>query len=41
MEPLLMMRPPRGSWSFMIRKAAWAQRNIPVRLTATTAVQAS
>ena len=24
-EPLLMMRPPRGSWSFMIRNASWVQ----------------
>ncbi len=38
-EPLLMIRPPRGSWSFMARNAAWAQRKAPVRLTSTTARQ--
>ena len=31
-----MIRPPRGSWSFMSRNAAWVQRNAPVRLTSTT-----
>src|SRR5204863_989269 len=36
MEPLLMMRPPRGSWLFMSLKASWVQRNAPVRLASTT-----
>src|SRR6202030_372599 len=36
-EPLLMMRPPRGVWSFMMRKACWLHRNGPVRLVFTTA----
>ena len=36
-EPLLMMRPPRGLWLFMIRNASWVQRNEPVRLVSTTA----
>ena len=31
-----MMRPPCGAWSFIRRKAAWAQKNIPFRFTATT-----
>src|ERR1700730_1697422 len=31
-----MMRPPCGSWLFIMRKACWAQRNEPVKLTATT-----
>src|SRR3954462_7385333 len=31
-EPLLMMRPPRGSWSFMMRKAACVQKKAPFRL---------
>ena len=35
-DPLLMMRPPRGSWRFMIRSASRVQRNMPVRLTSTT-----
>src|SRR5262245_31480708 len=37
MEPLLMMRPPRGSWLFMILKASWVQRKEPVRFVSTTA----
>src|SRR5881397_3917228 len=36
-EPLLMMRPPRGVWSFMMRKACCVHRNGPVRLVFTTA----
>ena len=35
-EPLLMMRPPRGSWPFISRNASCAQRNMPLRLTSTT-----
>ena len=35
-DPLLMIRPPRGSWSFMRRNASRVQRNAPVRLTSTT-----
>ena len=31
-----MMRPPCGSWLFIMRKACWAQRNDPVRLVDTT-----
>src|SRR5260370_7633142 len=36
-EPLLMMRPPRGVWSFMMRNACCVHRNGAVRLVATTA----
>src|SRR5579872_762817 len=36
-EPLLMMRPPRGTWVFMSRNASWVQRKAPVRLVSTTA----
>src|SRR3954452_17725112 len=35
-EPLLMMRPPRGVWSFMMRKACWVHRKGAVRLVFTT-----
>src|ERR1700679_3100585 len=35
-DPLLMMRPPRGCWLFIMRNACYAHRNEPVRLTATT-----
>ena len=35
-EPLLMMRPPRGDCSFICRNAACAHRNEPVRLMSTT-----
>src|SRR5262245_17222234 len=35
-EPLLMMRPPRGVWLFMILNASWVHRNMPVRLVFTT-----
>ncbi len=35
-EPLLMMRPPFGVWSRIIRNAALATRNAPLRLTSTT-----
>src|SRR5579884_4138905 len=35
-EPLLMMRPPRGDCSFISRNDACVQRNAPVRLTSTT-----
>ena len=41
MEPLLMMRPPRGSWSRIMRKAARAHRKVPVRLAATTPNQSA
>src|SRR5262245_3807849 len=37
MEPLLMMRPPRGCWLFMILIASCVHRNEPVRLVSTTA----
>src|SRR5262249_33695141 len=36
-EPLLMIRPPRGFWSFMILKASCVHRNEPVRFVSTTA----
>src|SRR4051812_29886532 len=36
MEPLLMMRPPGGVWSFIIRYAACAQRKTPFKFTPTT-----
>src|SRR5678815_2423899 len=35
-DPLLMMRPPRGDWSFMILIASCVHRNTPVRLMSTT-----
>ena len=35
-----MIRPPRGSWSFISRKAPRVQRKAPVRLTSTTRRQA-
>ena len=31
-----MMRPPRGVWCFMMRKASWVQRKGPVRLMSST-----
>src|SRR6266487_905216 len=37
MEPLLMMRPPRGCWLFMILIASCVHRKEPVRLVSTTA----
>src|SRR5439155_22240405 len=40
-EPLLMIRPPRGFWSFMILKASCVHRNEPVRLVSTTAFHCS
>src|SRR5690349_19158748 len=40
-EPLLMMRPPRGSCARMTRNASRVQRNAPVRLTATARFQVS
>ena len=36
-----MIRPPRGSWLFMILKASWVQRNTPVRLVSTTVFHCS
>src|SRR5437899_10698211 len=41
MEPLLMMRPPRGCWLFMILNASCVHRNAPVRLMSTTAFHCS
>ena len=35
-DPLLMIRPPCGSCSFICRYAACAHRNAPLRLTSTT-----
>src|SRR6266851_6055958 len=35
-DPLLMMRPPRGFCSFMILNASCVHRNAPVRLVSTT-----
>src|SRR5580704_13767957 len=40
-EPLLMIRPPRGSWAFIIRTACWAHRKAPVRLVSTTRCQSA
>src|SRR5262245_25687772 len=40
-DPLLMIRPPRGSCAFMIRNASRVQRNAPVRLVRTTASHCS
>src|ERR1700722_16152130 len=33
-----MIRPPCGCWRFMSPNAPWAQRNMPLRLTPTTAL---
>src|SRR5690606_4046972 len=35
-DPLLMMRPPRGDCSFITRNACWVQRKGPVRFVSTT-----
>src|SRR5262245_57898074 len=35
-EPLLMMRPPRGDWLFMTRNASCVHRKTPVRFTSMT-----
>src|SRR5712691_11614615 len=35
-DPLLMMRPPRGSWLFISLKASCVHRKAPVRLMSTT-----
>ena len=35
-EPLLMIRPPRGDWRFISRNASCVQRNAPVRFVSTT-----
>ena len=35
-EPLLMIRPPRGDCTFMTRKASLQHRNAPVRFTPMT-----
>src|SRR5919198_3508243 len=40
-EPLLMMRPPRGSWFFISLNACWMHRKVPVRLTPTTSCHCS
>src|SRR5258708_21412837 len=40
-EPLLMIRPPRGCCAFMILIASWVQRNAPVRLASTTVLHCS
>src|SRR5215467_5308814 len=40
-EPLLMMRPPRGCCAFIIFMASCAHRKAPVRLTSTTDVHCS
>ena len=36
-----MIRPPRGSWAFIIRTACWAHRKTPVRLVSTTRCQSA
>src|SRR5260370_14154473 len=41
MEPLLMIRPPRGDCSFIQREAACVHRQAPVRLTSITYRQPS
>src|SRR5713101_5084175 len=41
MEPLLTIRPPRGTWLFMSFIASWVQRNAPVRLAPTTVLHCS
>ena len=40
-EPLLMIRPPIGSWAFIMLMACWVQRNVPVRFVSTTRCQSS
>ena len=40
-DPLLMMRPPRGVCAFIWRNACCVQRKAPVRLTSMTFCQAS
>ena len=40
-EPLLMIRPPRGSWAFITRNASRMPRKAPVRLVSTTRRQSS
>src|SRR6266550_8577365 len=40
-EPLLMIRPPCGSWAFIIRTACWAHTKTPVRLVSTTRCQSA
>src|SRR6266516_7589305 len=40
-EPLLMIRPPCGSWAFISRTACWAHRKTPVRLVSTTRCQSA
>ncbi len=40
-EPLLIMRPPRGDCAFISFIACWVQRNTPVRLAPTIEVQCS
>src|SRR5690348_792831 len=40
-EPLLMIRPPCGSWAFIIRTACCAHRKTPVRLVSTTRCQSA
>ena len=40
-EPLLMIRPPRGSCAAIARNAACAHRNVPVTFVSTTRCQSS
>src|ERR1700687_4361390 len=40
-DPLLMMRPPRGCCAFMILNASCVHKNAPVRFTSTTAFHCS
>ena len=41
MLPLLMIRPPCGTWWRMIRNASRAQKNDPLRFAPTTAIHLS
>src|SRR5262245_5016040 len=41
MEPLLMMRPPRGCWLFMILIASWVHKKGPVRFVSITVFHCS
>src|SRR5258708_1128420 len=41
MEPLLMIRPPRGRWPFITLNASCVQRKAPVRFVSTTALHCS
>src|SRR4029077_1365344 len=41
MEPLLMIRPPIGFCSFIMRNACWVHRNVPLTIEPTTPIHLS